>query len=126
MLLKPLENIGVIVNADTKALIVAGDRQQVIDIINSIIDLIDKNKKKKKIVNTSDGALLLNNIEANSALEDAESVLEFLILTFCKAFHITPKIAAGLLTQKCHYLSQIIVKGLKSDYSPVFEWYGLA
>ena len=123
MLLKPLENIGVIVNADTKALIVAGDRQQVIDIINSIIDLIDKNKKKKKIVNTSDGALLLNNIEANSALEDAESVLEFLILTFCKAFHITPKIAAGLLTQKCHYLSQIIVKGLKSDYSPVFEWY---
>ena len=126
LLLKPLESIGVHVSSDTKALIVAGDRMQVIGILSELISAIEKKSKKpKKLAKTLDGGLLLGNIDVSSDLSESESVLEFLILSFCKAFHIAPKVSAGLLAQKCTYLSQLLIKGLKGDYEAVVSWYQL-
>ena len=125
LIIKPLETLGIHINSDTKALIVAGDRMQVLEIIEKLVDFVERGKKRKKPVKTDDGALLLNNIDVNTDLNEAESVLEFLILTFCKAFKLVPKVAAGLLTQKCNFLSQLIIKGLKGAFDPVRSWYDL-
>lgn len=122
MLVKPLEIVGIEINSDIKALIVAGDRMQVMVILENLTEIIEKPRKKKKAVKTTDGSLLLNNIDSSCSLEDSESVLEFLLLGFCKAFRVTPKVAAGLLTQKCSFLSQIVGKGLKGSFEPVLDW----
>ena len=102
-------------------MIAAGDRMQVAEIIESLIKTIEKTKKYKKSINSIDGGLLLDNIDINTSLVETESILELLLLTFCKAFHISPKMAAGLLTQKFKYLNQIMIKGLKGDYKPIYD-----
>jgi hypothetical protein len=123
LIIRPLESLGIHINSDTKALIVAGDRMQVVEIVEKLADFTEKGKKRKKPVKTDDGALLLNNIDISTELEEAESVLEFLILTLCKSFKLVPKVAAGLLTQKCNFLTQLIIKGLKGAFDPVRSWY---
>lgn len=81
--------------------------------------------KKKALKASFEGGVLLNNLNLNSQLIDTESVLEFLVLSFCKSFKITPKISAGLLAQNSSFLGQLIRKGLKRDFEPVLYWYEL-
>jgi hypothetical protein len=125
LLIKPLESFGVKVTSDTKALIVAGDRVQVIEIITALQKALEKLRNHKGPKVTSDGGLILTRINPNSDIRVSESMLEFLVLSFCKAFSINAKISAGLLAQKCNYLQQVIIKGLKKDFKPVEDWYDM-
>ena len=126
MLIKPLDSLGVTLNSDTKALIVAGDRIQVFYLLKQLQQSItDRLKGKKPKKATVEGSLLLNNIKTSCKFEETESLLEFLVLSFCRAFKISPKVAAGLLAQNGHLLAQILIKGLKRDFTPVFTWYDI-
>ncbi len=49
--------------------------------------------------------------------------LEFLLNTLCKAFNLSPKQAAGLLTNANKYLNIAIIKGVKGDFEPVISLY---
>ena len=125
LLLQPLDELGITVNSDAKALIVAGDRMQILDVIESLYNILERKSSFKKIKASENGALLLNNIDENSSLQETESFLEFLILTFCKCFKLSPRVSAGLLVQKIEYLTKLIINGLKGDFIPILEWYDL-
>lgn len=133
ILIKALEIINISVDSDMKALIVAGDRPIVAEILKSIYEaqlrkaenhVIDETKKKKRKL-LGEGALLLDDLDTNSSLSSSENTLEFLILTICKAFGLNSKTAAGLLMQSGKFLTQILQKGLKSKFEPVVVWYKL-
>lgn len=121
----PLRSIGVVLSPEIKMLIVAGDRMQVIDILGQIYQQSVKNKMKKVRKATVEGGLLLNNIDLNLDLTKTESLLEFFVLSFCKAFQVSPKVAAGLLAQNYNYLAQVLAKGLKRNFTPVIKWYDI-
>ncbi|OMJ69095.1 hypothetical protein SteCoe_33282 [Stentor coeruleus] len=135
ILIKALESIDVNVDSDMKALIIAGDRPLVADILKAIylaeITLksenhsVDGNKKRKRHKFLEEGALLLNELDVNIPLNESENTLEFLVLSFCKSFNVNSKTAAGLLVQSGKFLTQILTKGLKGKTEPVISWYSL-
>jgi hypothetical protein len=49
--------------------------------------------------------------------------LEFLLNIMSKAFNMSPKQAAGLLTNANKYLNIAIIKGFKGDYDPILSFY---
>lgn len=61
-------------------------------------------------------------IDHEKSLMDAESCIEFFVLSFTHNFSLTSKQAAGLLAQNCKYLAHITAKGLKGDFEPVKAW----
>jgi hypothetical protein len=161
-----LELLGVKVDPDSRSLIVAGDRDMVIEVLKSIYDA-EKNALKKlesqdldvqsqaskkldgsiykassksshrklstkapsrKSVQKSakkpqNGSLYIESIKGEKPLDDCESCLEYLLVSFCKHFALRPKQAAGLLTQGGKYLSHVICKGLKGKNEPIVSWY---
>lgn len=122
LLIPSLDKINIPITNDTKALLVAGEHSTILETLEQLYSYsIEKPLKIPK--NLTDGTLLLSNISENSSLTDTQSLLEFLILTFCKCFKLAPRVAAGLLVQKAEYLSKVIIKGLKGDFKPVLQWY---
>lgn len=116
------------VDSDAKALIVAGDKQMVLEIIKIIqksenIENSPKRKPKPKF--TQEGALLLDNLEIAINLNETETCLEMLVISLCKTLQVKPKQAAGLLTQNGKFLVQVILKGLKGKFEPINNWYSI-
>jgi hypothetical protein len=64
----------------------------------------------------------IESLDPERPLAEAESSLEFLILSFCHNFNLIPKQAAGLLTQSNKILAHIAAKGLKGDFEPIVMW----
>ncbi|CAG9325131.1 unnamed protein product [Blepharisma stoltei] len=134
VLIRALETVGVTIDSDMKALIVAGDRAMVTEVLKSLYEteqrvmskdssqIIAKKKKFKPKI-SPDGALLLDNVEVECPLDEAQSSLEFLILSLCQSFQLTIKQSAGLLTQNGKFLNQVLVKGLRGQFYPVISWY---
>jgi len=134
ILIKVMEMVGIEIDSDMKALIVAGDRGMVVEVIRLIYQAEStmtepsvestelKPPKRRKNKLNQEGALLLENVETNIHLFQTENCLEFLIVSFCKYFKIQPKQAAGLLADSGNYLSQLIIRGLKGSYEPILEW----
>lgn len=54
---------------------------------------------------------------------DTESTLEFILNTLCRALAMKPKQAAALLTNNNQFLTHCVVKGVKSRYEPMVNWY---
>lgn len=54
---------------------------------------------------------------------DTESTLEFILNTLCRALSMKPKQAAALLTNNNQFLTHCVVKGVKSRYEPMVNWY---
>ena len=125
MLIAPLEALGISLNSDTKALIVSGDRTQICHLLIQLQHSTEKLKGRKLQKATVDGSLFLNNIKTGSKFTETESLLEFFVLSFCRAFKISPKLAAGLLANNGQLLAQILIKGLKRNFTPVFAWYNI-
>jgi hypothetical protein len=71
---------------------------------------------------TEEGGLLIDSIDTDKPLFEADSCLEFLILSFCHNFELVPKQAAGLLVQGNKYLAHIAAKGLRGEFDPVVFW----
>ena len=55
--------------------------------------------------------------------DQADSSLEFILNSLCRAFHMKPKQAAALLTNNNQFLIHSIVKGVKGNYDPLNAWY---
>ena len=118
-----------------KALIIAGDRQIVAEILKIMfkteMSYVNQSpstvssKKKKKPRLLGEGALLLDELDINMPLVQCDNTLEFLILSFCRVFSINAKTSAGLLMQQGKFLLQILSKGLKGRIEPVIAWYDL-
>lgn len=69
------------------------------------------------------GAVTLSELVASRPLFEADSCLEFLILSLCNNLNLLPKQAAGLLVQDNRYLKKVMSKGLKGDFNPLRLWY---
>jgi hypothetical protein len=58
-------------------------------------------------------------MDASKRPNETVTCLEFLLNLICKAFKMSPKQAAGLLTNANKYLNIAIIKGLKNQFEPV-------
>lgn len=122
-----LELVNIPLDPDTKSLIIAGDREMVVEVLTQICEeetgkkIRNSEKQGYKTV-AAEGGVMLENINENKPLSDANSCLEFLILSFCRNFSLRPKQGAGLLAQGCKFLAHIVAKGLKGDFDPVKIW----
>lgn len=57
-------------------------------------------------------------------MNEADTTLEFILLSLAKSLGIKPKQAAGLLSNNHKYLIHIAVKGMKgNDFSKILNWY---
>ncbi|OMJ86867.1 hypothetical protein SteCoe_11498 [Stentor coeruleus] len=128
ILSQALQLFNINLDPDTKSLIIGGDREMLIEVLNQLYEaeLIKSpqkslNKQIKPVQNSENG-LDIDNIDDEKSLEDSESCLEFLILSFCHNFSLKPKQGAGLLAQGCKFLAHIVAKGLKNDFEPVRMW----
>ena len=131
LLIKSLDLLQIIIDSDMKALIIAGDRQVISEILLALY-AIDTNcsenlptliKKRKKNKLLEEGTILLDDIDPSLPLNASENVLEFLILSFCQTFNLNPKPAIGLLAQSGKILLHILTKGIKGNIDPVLSWY---
>ena len=69
------------------------------------------------------GGLALADIVTSKPLFEADSCLEYLLLSLCNNLSLLPKQAAGLLMQDNRYLKKVMSKGLKGDFTPLRLWY---
>ncbi|OMJ70384.1 hypothetical protein SteCoe_31656 [Stentor coeruleus] len=128
ILSQALQLFNINLDPDTKSLIIGGDREMLIEVLNQLYiaegykipQSITKNPYKP--TQASDGGLIIENIDENKSLSETESCLEFLIVSFCHSFSLKPKQGAGLLAQGFKFLAHIIAKGLKGDFDPVKIW----
>ena len=118
VLTQALELFGIDVDADTKSLIIAGDRDMITEILKSMSAAENGGFQKKSTENGVD----IDSIDNEKLLTDTESCVEYLIVSFINNFTVTPKQAAGLLAQGGKYLAHIVAKGLKGDFEPVKIW----
>lgn len=128
-LIQAFQIFGVTVDSDVKSLIVAGDRQMVVEVLTQLhtasseLTPLSSSLNSKKVKMTEDGGLFIDSIDHEKPLFEAESCLEYLILSFCHNFDLVPKQAAGLMVQGNKYLVHIAAKGLRGDFDPVIYWY---
>lgn len=128
VLSQALQLFNIHLDPDTKSLIIGGDREMLIEVLNQLYIAegykIPQNmtKKEYKPIQDSGGGLIIENINEQKTLSESESCLEFLILSFCQSFSLKPKQGAGLLAQGFKFLAHIIAKGLKGDFEPVKMW----
>ncbi|CAG9333687.1 unnamed protein product [Blepharisma stoltei] len=131
IIVQALQLLGVTIDPDTKSLIVAGDREMITEVLEQIYQAAKPQAENpppqptqvyKKAITTSEGGVIIDSIDSSKPLFEADTCLEFFILSFCHNFNITPKQAAGLLTQGYKYLAHIVAKGLKGDFEPVIIW----
>lgn len=63
------------------------------------------------------------SMDVNREPGDTESTLEFILNTLCRALTMKPKQAAALLTNNNQFLTHCVVKGVKSRFEPMVNWY---
>lgn len=112
-----------IVNSALKGLGVALEAETVNQLAAGELGLLVKALEALRLAEKPHRAtgLLLDEIDSQKALGGSKNCLEFLIISCCRNFGLTPKQGAGLLTANYKYLTQIIVKGLRGDYAPVSQ-----
>jgi hypothetical protein len=69
------------------------------------------------------GVVSINNVNALTDPNDTETVLEYILTTISQAMGLTPKQAAGLLSNNNKYLVHVCVKGVKGDFDKISQWY---
>ena len=115
--------LGLPVDEERRLLILAGDHESISSLLSQLRQSSLQGSKTHRPRVAQDGSLFIESIHVGRPLEEADSCLEFLLLSFCQHFRVSPKQAAGLLTQGNKYLAQILGKGLKTDYQPVRNWF---
>ncbi len=62
------------------------------------------------------------NVDVSKDLGETESCLEFLLVSLCNCFTLTPKQAAGLLADSSRLLARVLARGVNGDFTPVYDW----
>lgn len=60
-----------------------------------------------------------NTFDSKKDLNEAECLLEFMLIVLCKNMELKAKQAMSLLTNSGKYLAHILVKGVKGQFEPV-------
>ena len=115
LLLQQLTKLEVAVTPEMQAGAKAGDLQAITDILRVLQDTSTPAQEPKGVY--------LDTLDVGKPLDQSDSCIEFLLLSFCSSFHLSPKQAAGLLARNNQFLSRILLKGLKGDFEPVVTWY---
>lgn len=128
VIFKALNQLDVKIEADSKSMIISGDKEIIVELLENIYKQYLKLSSPPKVKGRkpklgADGALYIESLDPRRSLQETGSCLEFLIISFCQSFDLVPKKAAGLLTQGNKYLAHVIVKGLRGETSPIHLWY---
>ncbi len=79
--------------------------------------------KGKLVLKKNSESLDLNNLNGNKNLDEAESPLEFFILTLSRSLDMKPRQAVALLSNNRKFLIQITNRGIKGDFNKITNWY---
>ena len=115
-ILGALESSGFDLSPSLRGQIMSGDRSAVIEVLTKI-------KQRTEHRERSPGALVLDQINSQKSLADAESPLEFLVLIGCSSFGFKPTQVVGLLAQNAKLMGQILIRGVKGNFQSVIQWY---
>ena len=128
VVLQALESLSVHLDAEVRELILAGDREIVVEVLEALqareTELrvaASEPKKFRRPRQAPDGALFVESVDVRRPLSEAETCLEFLLLAFCSHLQVTQRQAAGLLTEGGRFLAAVLGKGLKGDFLPVIR-----
>lgn len=91
-------------------------RVETIGNLKSSMNIVKRIKKPAEALN-------LNTLTADKKLENADSPLEFFILTLSKSLEMKPRQSVALLSNNRKYLIQISNRGIKGNYTKMFNWY---
>lgn len=120
-LLKQLgEPLGLTLDEETVAEAAAGSRPALVRLLARCRDL--EQGEKPETGDKKSPGVFLDSMETDKALFQADSCIEFFILSFCANFSLKPKQGAGLLTKNNEILARVIAKGLKGDFDPIIAW----
>lgn len=134
-----LNNFGLDANDDVVGQIVAGHLEDITKLVEqmytlsgelskrSMTEQVEEDKAPAKKVhvahNQGNDVIELNHINENKNLNDADTLLEYFLISLCKPFNIKIRQAAGLLANNRKYLIQVANKGLKGNFSRLLAWY---
>ena len=69
------------------------------------------------------GTVSINNIDPQADPTEGQNVLEYILTTISQGMGLSPKQAAGLLSNNNKYLVHVCVKGVKGDFEKISQWY---
>ena len=121
-ILTQLEKLEIAVTPEMQTGARSGDLDAITDILRAIQTKETVLSQASTPIQVPKG-VYLDSLDTTKSLDQSNSCIEFLILSFCSSFRLAPKQAAGLLARNNQFLSRILVKGLKGDYDPVVVWY---
>lgn len=128
VVLQALESLSVHLDPEVRELILAGDREIVVEVLEALqareaelkTDAAEP-RKFRRPRQAPDGALFVESIDVRRPLGEAETCLEFLLVAFCSHLQVTQRQAAGLMTEGGRFLAAVLGKGLKGDFLPVIR-----
>ena len=82
-----------------------------------------RKRSLEKKPRSDEPAVNINYISEQDELRDSATVLQFVLASICKGLGLNSKQAAGLLADNNKYLIHVCVKGVKSDFGKVVNWY---
>lgn len=118
------EPLGLAIDKETMAEAAAGSRPAIVRVLMGLRDLEtgEKPRTGEESREKKSPGVFLDSMDVEKALFQADSCIEFFILSFCSNFSLKPKQGAGLLTKNNEILARVIAKGLKGDFDPIISW----
>ena len=136
-----LSNFGLNYKEEVIIKIINGDKNQLLEILKRIYELINEclkfskensrenspnksiniNLKENKIKQKSE-SISIKKIDPNKKYSNIESPLEFYIVSLCRNLNLNPRQSIALLSNNRKYLIKLCNKGIKGDYDKIKKW----
>ncbi|CAD8059186.1 unnamed protein product [Paramecium sonneborni] len=142
ILCEEYQKVDIMIDQDTKALILGGDKEMIHQLLLEIYEKNFKGQQKSLILDDSqlslDGATKilatnkisqanqqvdLSKLDPKKDLNKTQNCLEFFIVALAKNLQLTIKQAASLFTNNNKYLAHILAKGVKGVFEPIVSFY---
>lgn len=114
ILFNQLKILGILVTEEAKALVLAGDR-------NVLVKILEELHTKCNEPSSPGDGVCLERIEWEKATGESLNCLEGILLTIVKGFGVKPRQAVAMLAQENTLLTTAVTRGA----SRVIEWYSL-
>ncbi|CAK88326.1 unnamed protein product (macronuclear) [Paramecium tetraurelia] len=142
ILCEEYQKVDIMIDQDTKALILGGDKEMIHSLLLEIYDKNYRGQQKSHLLDDSqlslDGATKilatnkisqanqqvdLSKLDPKKDLNKTQNCLEFFIIALAKNLQLTIKQAASLFTNNNKYLAHILAKGVKGVFEPIIAFY---
>ena len=136
-----LSNFGLNFKEEVIVKIINGDKNQLIEILKRIYELVNECLKfskensrenspnklsnlnlKENIIKQKSESISIKKIDPNKKYSNIESPLEFFIISLCKNLKLNPRQSIALLSNNRKYLIKLCNKGIKGDYEKIRKW----